>query len=644
METSQPQLLYCSGFGKYHSNEQTAKNHKSYTKLTFDNIRYLVDNPQNLDKDGQAIRWVIPSTLLSRDAKLQEAHGSYGFLWCDIDKESPTLQQLAGILKTIIGDFDFEAYTTSTATEKNQKARILIPLVKPLSSADWQSCQQMLNERLKEKGVLTDPVNLKSNQILYLPNRGIARPDRFYDKAYSRTGNWGDPMLHWGESIKQRREAEQIKVGEIAAQNEAAISQRMALKLSGAPPDTIGAFNLAYKVEDILLQAGYAQRDSTFKHPNSKSGNFSASVKDGRVYSFSTCDPLYTNGEGAHDAFSTFTVLAHNGDRDAALKDAGDNWLMKNGESWNKVKRRGYATKKDLSTLPSLDKLEPFSLNIFSLNGNSESMESKMLSDTFVLSRIAILGQATAIYAKPNTGKTLLVIRLLILAIRSNAIKSEDIYYINADDNFKGLVHKLKLAEKYGFQMLAPGYKGFVSSEFLQYIALMIEANDASGKVIILDTLKKFTNLMDKKTSSDFMRVGREFVANGGTLILLAHTNKRRDEDKKVIFGGTSDIVDDVDCAYTLDEIEVNGVTKKVLFENIKNRGDVAREIVYSYSIACGQSYEELLESVCMLDDAAIEQAKKQKEIDDRLHKNNDAIDAITEAIRRIRRQLTCPL
>ena len=52
---------------------------------------------------------------------------------------------------------------------------------------------------------------------------------------------------------------------------------------------------------------------------------------------------------------------------------------------------------------------------------------------------------------------------------------------------------------------------------------------------------------MDKKLSSKFGRMMREFVSKGGTIIMLAHTNKNRYSNGKVIFSGTSDIVDDVD-------------------------------------------------------------------------------------------------
>ena len=161
----------------------------------------------------------------------------------------------------------------------------------------------------------------------------------------------------------------------------------------------------------------------------------------------------------------------------------------------------------------------------------------------------------------------------------------------------------------------------------------MVEDKTAHGKIIILDTLKKFADLMDKKTSTEFMKVGREFVANGGTLILLAHTNKNRSSEGKVIFGGTSDIVDDVDCAYTLDEVSSAPGKKSVLFENIKARGDVDSDVGYSYSTVSGQTYEERLNSVEPLNKAVAEQAKQERRISEQMAKDEPVINAILEAL-----------
>jgi hypothetical protein len=276
---------------------------------------------------------------------------------------------------------------------------------------------------------------------------------------------------------------------------------------------------------------------------------------------------------------------------------------------------------------------ERFSLSGFSLSGQSKAMELKMLEDKYVLNKLAILGQATAIYAKPNTGKTLLVLWLLIQSINSKEINGKSVFYINADDDYKGLVFKTSLAEKYGFEMLSPGHNGFDSACLQGYMRQMIDDDTSRGAVIILDTLKKFTDLMNKKTGSEFMSRAREFVASGGTLIMLAHTNKNRDMNGRVIFGGTSDIVDDCDCVFILDEVSRTGTTKQVLFENIKSRGVVANELGFSYSIEEGKHYQCRFDSVEMADKASTAQAKKDKVAMDKLAKNKHAIDAITDAI-----------
>lgn len=274
-----------------------------------------------------------------------------------------------------------------------------------------------------------------------------------------------------------------------------------------------------------------------------------------------------------------------------------------------------------------------FSLTKFALNGSSKKMREKMLNDVFVLAQIALLGQITVIYAKPNTGKTLLTLWLLIQSIRAGRIKAEDIFYINADDTYKGLIEKLELGEEHGFNMLSPGHNGFEANDLFNYLSQLIANNTAKGKVIVLDTAKKFVDLMDKKYSSRFMISAREFASNGGTLILLAHTNKNRDADNKVVFGGTSDLVDDCDCAYTLDQTDDAGGIKTVLFENIKKRGDCSQEVGFSYTTAAGQSYLEYLYSIVCLDPEQAAFAKAAMDAAEKLLDDQAVIDAVIDAL-----------
>lgn len=285
---------------------------------------------------------------------------------------------------------------------------------------------------------------------------------------------------------------------------------------------------------------------------------------------------------------------------------------------------------------PMQDVASPFlDLAHFSLRGQSEAMKAKMLDDVFILGRMALLGQSTVFYAKPNAGKTLITISLIIEAIKKGNLNGDDVFYINADDNHKGLTHKLQLAEDHGFHMLAPGYKGFDASLLSPMLKQLIQQDTARGKVLILDTVKKFTDIMDKKKGSEFGESVRQFVAHGGSVIMLAHVNKHRDEEKKVIYSGTSDLVDDADCAYTLDTVTEDALSKErtVKFEMFKNRGDVVLEEVYRYDASASTSYTTRLKSVVVVSDDERKQAEENQIISDRIDRNREAIDAIKETI-----------
>ena len=77
---------------------------------------------------------------------------------------------------------------------------------------------------------------------------------------------------------------------------------------------------------------------------------------------------------------------------------------------------------------------------------------------------MAILGQWTVIYAAPNCGKTLLAIWHLAESIKLGVVQPSKIFYVNADDTFRGMTEKLSYAEQHGFEMLVPGHKGFEAS------------------------------------------------------------------------------------------------------------------------------------------------------------------------------------
>ena len=274
-------------------------------------------------------------------------------------------------------------------------------------------------------------------------------------------------------------------------------------------------------------------------------------------------------------------------------------------------------------------------LHGFSITGNSKEMRQQMLDDTFVLKDIAILGQWTTIYAAPNTGKTLLSLWLLKEALEDIRIDGHYVFYVNADDNFKGIVEKTELAEKWGFHMLAPNHNGFNSIQITSLMSDLAETGHAKGVVIILDTLKKFTDLMQKQEATQFGIISRGFVSAGGTLICLAHTNKHKSADGKPIYGGTSDIKDDSDCVFIIDKTDdlLFGNEVIIEFTNDKSRGDVASSVNFSYIKKTGLSYAELVESIKRINSDEATELKFTAEKNKQIAAEQRVIEAISNAI-----------
>ncbi|WP_100640736.1 AAA family ATPase [Alteromonas facilis] len=270
----------------------------------------------------------------------------------------------------------------------------------------------------------------------------------------------------------------------------------------------------------------------------------------------------------------------------------------------------------------------------YSITGRSSELQQQLLDDRFVLDGIAILGQWTTIYASPNTGKTLLTIWLLRQAVQAGEVDGEKVFYVNADDNFRGLVEKVQLFEKVGVHMLAPHQNGFDTQRLVGLLSELATNGQASGTVIILDTLKKFTDLMNKQEASNFGATARAFVSNGGTLIALAHTNKHKNAEGKSVYSGTSDIRDDSDCVFIIEKLSApDDALQTVEFQNSKARGDVEDKVGFTYRKQKGQAYVELLNSVQRVDADIFEEQKDQLAEQQKLFNDAPLINCIRKLI-----------
>jgi hypothetical protein len=290
---------------------------------------------------------------------------------------------------------------------------------------------------------------------------------------------------------------------------------------------------------------------------------------------------------------------------------AGSLVSMPSGEDFDAAAYRGTAIE-DLSEIVEpnslVERVTPPTVDTplaaYSLIGRASEFEAKAIKAEALLGDIALSGQATVVYAPPNAGKTLITLYLVTEAVGAKRLAPANGYYINADDDSHGFATKMRLMDDIGVHTLSPGHKGFRADGLVTMLDTMANEDQARGIVIVLDTLKKFVDLMHKGRASTFAHACRKFVMAGGTVLALAHTNKNASSSGGLVYGGTADILQDFDAAYILTPREGENGDRVAEFEAKKRRGGSIASVAYAYTGDGDISYEERLASVRLVDAA----------------------------------------
>ncbi|MDX1490814.1 MAG: hypothetical protein R3332_05970 [Pseudohongiellaceae bacterium] len=268
-------------------------------------------------------------------------------------------------------------------------------------------------------------------------------------------------------------------------------------------------------------------------------------------------------------------------------------------------------------------------LEKFTITGESDTLALQLTDDFLVLECLAARGQWTVIYSAPNTGKTLLSLHLISRTLRDNPEISKNYFYINADDNLRGIVEKTKIAEEFAFNIIVPGYKGFETHRLPILLAELCHSKQASHAIIVIDTLKKAVDLMKKSRLREFGEIVRRFISMGGTLVALAHTNKKKGVDGNPIPEGTGDIINDADCVYVMDEVGRDNECKTIQLTNIKSRGSSEPKLFFRYSTDPSLDYQQRLASVERINESEVGEFVKTPEE----KSENQIVHAICESI-----------
>lgn len=307
---------FCSGFGQWHS-PNNERDPRPYTRTTLTSVRAMLETTPNVAKENA--QWAVFSTLKSRIHAEQREHGQFVALWADIDDNRlMNAEQVYDRLHALLPGFI--AYTSRSATQENQKLRIIVPLTQAVSGSIYMRLQKTLNNKLETVGITPDRVTERAGQVCYLPNKG-----EFW--SWDEKQGALDPTLWADELAVIVKEEKTAQLALKQAREHSRLKAEQFITTGCKSP--IDAFNQEYPLDLMLQTFGYAQRGKRYVSPNSESGVPGVSITaDGlkwiSAHGSDRAIGKQTDTGSMGDAFDLFTHYQHGGNHKAALRAAGE--------------------------------------------------------------------------------------------------------------------------------------------------------------------------------------------------------------------------------------------------------------------------------------------------------------------------------
>lgn len=181
----------------------------------------------------------------------------------------------------------------------------------------------------------------------------------------------------------------------------------------------------------------------------------------------------------------------------------------------------------------------------------TESHVKEMQDAVFIVEDLIVRGHMVAIVAPANFGKTALMVHFSEQIVSAGY----NLLYINCDASPADLKRHFQHAQRYKYKLVAPDAipgksPRDVLVEFKRFLELGV---DLSNVVIVLDTLKKFVDVIEKRAAKELYSLLRGLSVRGCTLVLLGHCNKHLDKENRTIYEGTADLRNDLDELIYLD-------------------------------------------------------------------------------------------
>ena len=261
-----------------------------------------------------------------------------------------------------------------------------------------------------------------------------------------------------------------------------------------------------------------------------------------------------------------------------------------------------------------------FGLGSMDLTKNPSALKKAISSVSHPMkSKMVVMTELTVVFGPAGSGKTLGVLSDIRKSILDKTIMGEDVVYVNLDDSAIGLAEKAEILAGLKIKMI---------KEFdLMMLHSMIDENVAKGKVVIIDTVKKIVNLMEKAQVADLMKELKKFTHAGGTVILIAHANKNLGPDGFPILEGVGDLRNDADCVVKVQR------HKDIITMSNDDRSRSYVELEAIFQASDTKNYKSLMYSIKQLSGQEADDLKKQREQECFKEDNRRLIETITEMI-----------
>lgn len=291
--------------------------------------------PASVDKSRAPA--MIPSGYFAFNARthdVQQKRGSFVALTGDIDEGSPSMDMVEQAVRGFAGDdVAVLIYSSSSATAEMKKWRVVIPLAKPCTFAQWEELQHVFFGFMEAQGLKMDWSLARAAQPVYLPNvpaeKRTAEGEPIFHERLATNGGGLMPEHPVVAACLATLRENKAQADAAAEQARAKARAKKMERMASGDASPVDEFNKAYSIEEMMQSNGYTDgpRDN-WRSPYQSSKTFATHNFGDYWVSLSQSD--VTAGLGTRcqkggcsgDAFDLFCHFEHGGDFKKAVREA----------------------------------------------------------------------------------------------------------------------------------------------------------------------------------------------------------------------------------------------------------------------------------------------------------------------------------